>query len=72
MQIHQNTRKKHPKLSMQPFRNERELLLRQAMQLIHSQTGMLPKLHMRLTQLKRAAAKTCHRRQTTDFIVGTI
>ena len=52
MQMHQNTRKKHPKLSMHPFHNEREQreqLLRQAMQLIHSQRGMLPKLHMRLT-----------------------
>ena len=49
MQIHQSTRKKHPKLSMHPFHNEREQLLRQAMQLIHSQRGMLPKLHMWLT-----------------------
>ena len=40
---------KHPKLSMHPFHNEREQLLRQAMQLIHSQRGMLLKLHMRLT-----------------------
>ena len=57
MQIHQNTRKKHPKLSLHPFHDERELLLRQAMQLIQSKRDANNAAYAANIQLKRAAAK---------------
>ena len=55
-----NTIKKHPKLSMHPFNNKREQLLRQAMQLIHSQRGMLPKLHMQLIHSQSVLLSMLH------------
>ena len=62
MQIHQNTRKKHPKLSMHPFHNEREQLLRQATRAVNPQSkrDATKAAYAANMQLKWSAAKASY------------